>query len=69
MYDDTKKEIKLLDVVALRDDLPGNGLFRGQQGTVVEIIANGVFEVEFSSDEGETVALVPLKSEQLLLQR
>jgi hypothetical protein len=58
-------EIKLLDVVMLRVDLPEEGLSRGQIGTVVEIPAEGVFEVEFTSDEGETLALIPLKREQL----
>src|SRR5438874_3632332 len=36
---------KLLDVVALTDDLPGRGLSRGQVGTVVETLAADVFEV------------------------
>ena len=40
--------IKLLDVVALTDDLPEYKLWRGQVGTVVEILAGGTaFEVEF----------------------
>jgi hypothetical protein len=41
--------IKLLDVVALTTDLPEYNLFRGQVGTVVEILRDGsAFEVEFS---------------------
>ena len=47
--------IKLLDVVALTVDLPTYNLWRGQVGTVVEILAGGTaFEVEFSDREGRT---------------
>lgn len=60
------KPIKLLDVVALTEDLPQESLFRGQVGTVVEILAPGVYEVEFSDDEGQTYAMKALKTSQLL---
>ena len=41
--------IKLLDVVALTVDLPEYNLWRGQVGTVVEILGGGTtFEAEFS---------------------
>ncbi len=59
--------IQLLDVVALIADLPGNGLLRGQVGTVVETLAPGVFEVEFSDDQGRTYAQLALKEQQLLV--
>ena len=59
-------EIGLLSVVALVVDLPDRGLVRGQVGTVVEMLAPGVFEVEFSDDEGRTYASLALRSEQLL---
>lgn len=40
--------IKLLDVVALTVNLPEINLWRGQVGTVVDILADGkAFEVEF----------------------
>jgi hypothetical protein len=45
-------EIPLLAVVALLEDLPGKRLVRGQVGTVVEILASEVYEVEFSDDSG-----------------
>ena len=49
------KAIKLLDVVALTVDLPEYNLWRGQVGTVVEILAGGAaFEVEFSDRAGRT---------------
>ena len=59
-------DIEMLSVVALLDDLPGEGLVRGQVGTVVESWAPGVYEVEFCDDEGKTYAMVALKAEQLM---
>jgi hypothetical protein len=59
--------IQLLDVVALIADLPGKGLLRGQVGTVVETLAPGVFEVDFSDDQGRTYAQLALKEHQLLV--
>ena len=61
--------IRLLDEVALLEDLPEHGLQRGQVGTVVEELAPGVFEVEFSDSEGRTYALLALKAGQLLVLR
>lgn len=62
-----KKRIKLLDVVALTEDLPEKKLVGGQIGTVVEILAPNVFEVEFSDDEGQTYALASLRADQLMI--
>ena len=59
-------EIELHSVVALLEDLPEQGLVRGQVGTVVGVWAPGVYEVEFSDDDGRTYALVSLKAEQLM---
>jgi len=62
--------IKLLDVVALLVDVPERGLYRGQVGTVVEELAPGVYEVEFSdSASGHAYATLPLKAEQLIVLR
>jgi Domain of unknown function (DUF4926) len=58
--------IEVHSVVALVEDLPNEGLVRGQVGTVVEIWAPGVFEVEFSDDNGKTYAMVSLRAEQLM---
>ncbi|HZO33372.1 MAG TPA: DUF4926 domain-containing protein [Chloroflexota bacterium] len=60
------REIKLLDTVALLQDLPDSGLLRGQVGTVVEELAPGVFEVEFSDDQGRTYAARAVDSSRLL---
>ena len=58
--------IKLLDTVALLSDLPEKRLQRGQVGTVVEVLADGVLEVEFSDDQGHTYALLPLRESQVI---
>jgi hypothetical protein len=59
--------IQLLDVVALTTDLPDRGLLRGQVGSVVEVLAPGVYEVEFSDDEGHTYAQLALAANQLMV--
>ena len=61
-----KKKIKLLDTVALVDDLPERKLKRGEVGTVVEILAPDVFEVEFCDDDGRTYAELALRAKQLI---
>ena len=48
--------MKLLDVVALLQDLPDLGLIRGQVGTIVELYEPDVFEVEFIDSTGHTYA-------------
>jgi hypothetical protein len=58
-------EIEMLSVVALLDDLPEKGLLRGQVGTVVENLAPGIYEVEFSDDCGQTYGSLALRSDQL----
>jgi hypothetical protein len=58
--------IELLDTVALTDNLPQNALVRGQVGTIVEILAPDVYEVEFSDDDGQTYAMLTLHANQLM---
>ncbi|WP_201750239.1 DUF4926 domain-containing protein [Tautonia marina] len=60
-------QIKLLDVVALVDDLPEQGLERGEVGTVVEFLAPDVVEVEFSDNGGQPFVMLPLRADQLLV--
>ncbi|HEX5416130.1 MAG TPA: DUF4926 domain-containing protein [Chloroflexota bacterium] len=62
-----ESEVKILDVVALTEDLPNRGLRRGQVGTVVEQLAPGIFEVEFSDDEGRTYGTAALRLDQMLV--
>ncbi len=59
-------EIELLSVVALLEDVPSQALRRGQVGTLVERLAPGVYEVEFSDDEGRTYASLALHADQLI---
>ena len=59
-------EIKVLDVVAVLEDVPQHGLLRGEVGTVVELWKDGAFEVEFSDTSGKAYAFAPLRADQLL---
>lgn len=61
-----RKIMKLLDVVALLDDLSNLNLYRGQVGTIVEEYEPGVFEVEFSDTTGQAYAIETLNTQQLL---
>jgi len=61
------QRIKLLDVVALTEDLPARKLPRGQMGTAVERLGPGVFEVEFADNDARTFASLALKANQLLV--
>lgn len=64
----TKNPVKLLDVVALTLDLPEYNLWRGQVGTVVEILAGGTaYEVEFSDRDGRTYESLGLRPEQIMV--
>jgi hypothetical protein len=58
--------LKLLDTVALIEALPQNGLHLGQVGTIVEILAPDVYEIDFSDNNGQTYALQTLHTSQLL---
>jgi len=60
--------IKLLDEVALTIDLPEYNLWRGQVGTVVEILADGTaFEVAFSNRAGRTYESLGLRPDQIMV--
>ncbi len=59
-------EIKLLDVVALTENLQSEGLRRGEVGTVVEIWNDGVFEIEFSDVTGKAYAFAAVPAEKLM---
>ncbi len=62
-------DINTLDVVALLEGVPERGLVRGQVGTVVEKLAPGVFEVEFSDNNGRTYATLAAPADKLLVLR
>jgi len=58
--------MELLSEVAVLQDMPEKGLMRGQVGTVVELLAPSVAEVEFCDDQGRAYALAALRSEELI---
>ena len=60
------RELEMLSTVALLEDVATPPLRRGQVGTIVEHLASGVYEVEFSDDEGRTYASLALRADQLL---
>ena len=58
--------IKELDTVVLTADLPELGLRVGDIGAVVMVHEGGAgYEVEFMTLDGETLAVVSLRDEQL----
>jgi hypothetical protein len=59
-------QIKLLEVVALTEDVPDRGLHKGQVGTVVEELTPEVFEVEFADNQGRPYAMAPLAGNKLI---
>ena len=62
----TLTTLRLLDVVALTEALPNDNLLPGQVGTIVETLAPDVYGVEFSDNDGQTYAMLPLKTAQLI---
>ena len=59
-------DLEMLSLVALTEDLSAKGLLRGQVGTIVEKLAPGIYEVEFSDDAGRTYAMAPVPSSLLM---
>jgi hypothetical protein len=60
--------INLLDIVALTVDLPQYNLWRGQVGTVVDILAGGTaFEVEFNDRDGRVYESLGLRADQIMV--
>ncbi len=62
----TLTKLQLLDVVALKEPLPQHHLLAGQVGTIVEILAPDVYEVDFSDNQGQNYAMLPLHTHQLM---
>ena len=58
---------KLLDVVALLRDLPGDGLSRGQVGTVIDECDAASVLVEFADADGRTYATPTVARKDLLV--
>jgi Domain of unknown function (DUF4926) len=58
---------RLLDVVALLRDLPGDRLSRGQVGTVVDDCDGATVLVEFADADGRTYATPSVPRKDLLV--
>ena len=58
--------MKLLDVVALTQNIPDINLYQGQVGTIVEVYEPTIFEVEFVDLAGKTYAVETLNADQLM---
>lgn len=58
--------MKLLDVVALTESIPEKHLKRGQVGTIVEELATGVYEVEFSDLNGKPYVMCAVPAKNLI---
>jgi len=61
-----RRHIKLLDTVALAQDLPDRRLGAGEVGTVVGVLGPDVYEVEFCDRDGQTRAEFALRADQLI---
>lgn len=61
-----KRKIKLLEAVALTEDLPERKLRAGEVGTVVELLEPNAYEVEFCNERGETYAELALRGDQIV---
>ena len=59
--------MRTLDVVALINDVSEKHLRRGQVGTVVETLASGIVEVEFSDLDGNTYAMCAIPESSLMV--
>lgn len=59
--------MKTLEVVALTDDVPEKHLRRGQVGTVVELLAPSVVEVEFSDLDVNPYAMCAIPENSLMV--
>jgi hypothetical protein len=57
--------MKELDRAVLTSDLPEHGLSAGDLGTIVLVHGREGYEVEFVTLEGETLAVVSLRFDQL----
>jgi hypothetical protein len=60
-------EPELFDAIELLVDLPEENLRAGVRGAIVERYEDGKYEVEFTNEEGETLALSTLSSKEFIV--
>jgi hypothetical protein len=58
---------ELGDVVELIENLPDRQLWAGIQGTIVYCHGETAYEVEFTNDQGETLAWLTVKPTQFIV--
>jgi len=61
----TKPE--LFDTVELLVDLPEQGIYQGAVGAIVHCYPDNMYEVEFTNESGETLALCTLSPAQFIV--
>lgn len=63
-------KFSLFDVVILNADLPEQGLVKGMTGAIIDVYSSPsvAYEVEFSDQQGQTIASLALTPEQLQLK-
>jgi hypothetical protein len=61
--------MKLLDVVATLEDLPGGKIAKGQVGTIVDELSPDVVLVEFADLGGVAYAIEPVSIDKLMRLR
>jgi len=57
---------KTTDVVALLKAYPDQQLAKGQVGTIVEVLGNDYYEVEFTDKAGHTITILSLPAYELM---
>ena len=60
-------QLKPFDTIALLRDINEHDLIKGQVGTILEVIDNNVFEVEFTDKQGKTLSTLGLTAKDLML--
>lgn len=62
-----KKPLKLYDTVALLKKFSDKKVVVGQVGTIVEKYSETEFEVEFSDNSGQTIAMFAVETNDIML--
>ncbi len=60
------QRLEMLSVVAILNDIPAQGLVRGQVGTVVEVLSPDTALIDFTDQEGRTYAIEPVSVDMLI---
>ena len=58
--------IEKLDVVALLQNIPEENLSRGDIGTVLEVLDQGVYLLEYCDKNGKTIKTLEIKEDSLM---